>query len=136
MPKVSGSCLCGAVRYESPAEPKGASICHCTHCQKVSGGAFSVNVLVPRASLVWTGEAAATYVDTGESGRKLKRKFCARCGSSLASEPDGMPDITVLKAGTLDARSWVSPGTHIWCASKQPWVEVPAGVSKFDKGRA
>src|SRR5450759_464490 len=28
MPKISGSCLCGAVRYECNAEPLGTAICH------------------------------------------------------------------------------------------------------------
>jgi hypothetical protein len=37
MPKISGGCLCGAVRYECNAEPLGTAICHCTHCQKVWG---------------------------------------------------------------------------------------------------
>jgi len=135
MPKLSGGCLCGAVRYESSGEVMATSVCHCTHCQRISGSAFSVNVLVPRAGVIYTGDAPASYTDTAESGRKLARRFCGRCGSSIASEPEAMPDVTVLKAGTLDDRSTVKPGTHIWCGSRQPWVEVPAGVPQFDKGR-
>lgn len=135
MAKISGGCLCGAVRYHSDAEPLGTSVCHCTHCQKVSGSAFSVNVLVPRSSLTYAGEEPATYTDTGESGRKLARRFCGRCGSSIASEPEGMAAITVLKAGTLDDRSNLAPATHIWCGSRQPWVTVPVGVASFVKGR-
>src|SRR5262245_64183152 len=56
MPKISGGCLCGAVRYEWSAEPLGTAICHCTHCQKVSGSAFSVNVVIPAPSLTWQGQ--------------------------------------------------------------------------------
>jgi len=55
--------------------------------------------------------------------------------ATIASEPEAMPGVTVLKAGTLDDRSAVRPATHIWCGSRQPWVEVPAGVTQFDKGR-
>ena len=40
MPKISGGRLCGAVRYQCSAEPLGTAICHCTHCQKVSGSAL------------------------------------------------------------------------------------------------
>ncbi len=135
MTKISGGCLCGAVRYESTGEVKGTSVCHCTHCQRVSGSAFSVNVLVPRAGVTYSGDRLASYTDTAESGRKLARKFCGNCGSSIASEPEGMPNATVLKAGTLDDRSWLKPCTHIWTSSCQPWVEVPVGVTQFDKGR-
>ncbi len=73
MPKVSGGCLCGEVRYESNAEPLGTAICHCTHCQKVSGSAFSVNVVVPAPSLKWEGQSLASYADKGESGKPLSR---------------------------------------------------------------
>lgn len=135
MPKLTGGCLCGAVRYESSGDAMGTSVCHCTHCQKVSGSAFSVNVLVPRAGLTYSGDSLASYTDTAESGRQLARKFCGKCGSSIASEPEAMPTVTVLKAGTLDDRSGLKPATHIWCASRQPWVEVPEGIDRFDKGR-
>ena len=52
MAKLTGGCLCGSVRYECDATPLGTAVCHCTHCQKVSGSAFSVNVLVPAAGVV------------------------------------------------------------------------------------
>jgi hypothetical protein len=136
MPKLTGGCLCGAVRYEANGEVIGTSVCHCTHCQRVSGSAFSVNVLVPRASILFTGDGLASYPDTAESGRKVTRKFCGKCGSSIASEPEAMATILVLKAGSLDDRAWLQPGTHIWTGSRQPWVEVPPGVTSFAKGRS
>ena len=86
--------------------------------------------------VIYTGDTLASYTDTAETGRQLARRFCGRCGSSIASEPEAMPGVTVLKAGTLDDRSTVRPGTHFWCGSRQPWVEVPAGVTQFEKGRA
>lgn len=135
MAKLTGGCLCGAVRYEIEGPISGTSVCHCTHCQKVTGSAFSVNVLVPRDGMKVTGATLAQFADTGESGRTVVRQFCGRCGSSIASEPEAMPTLTVLKAGTLDDRSFLQPATHIWTRSRQPWVEVPANVTRFDKGR-
>jgi hypothetical protein len=134
MSKISGGCLCGAVRYHSAAEPKGAGVCHCTHCQKTSGSAFSVNIFVPKDGFMLTGPIT-TYTDTAESGRTLQRKFCTTCGSSLLSEAQAFPGMVVLKAGSLDDRSWVKPAAHVWTSSKQPWCDVPAGVAVFEKGR-
>jgi hypothetical protein len=39
MSKVTGGCLCGAVRYELNSAPKLSVSCHCRDCQYVSGGA-------------------------------------------------------------------------------------------------
>jgi hypothetical protein len=122
------------VRYESDAEPKAIAVCHCTHCQKTSGSAFSVNVMVPAASLKFTGDSLSTYHDHGESGRAVQRKFCRICGSSLASEAEAFPDVVILKAGTLDDRSAAKPIAHIWTASAQAWVKIEEGARAFPKG--
>src|SRR5437667_12391973 len=43
----SGGCACGAIRYESTAEPVMMLHCHCRDCQRSSGGPFSSFVIVP-----------------------------------------------------------------------------------------
>jgi hypothetical protein len=129
MPKLSGSCLCGAVRYTS-----GAVICHCTHCQKISGSAFSVNVIVPASSVTWEGQSPASYADIGESGKANLRKFCPGCGSSIAAEAAALPEALIIKAGTLDERWWLKPNTHLWASSAQPWVRIDPSATSFSKG--
>lgn len=133
MPKVQGGCLCGAVRYDG-GEAAGVGVCHCTHCQKSSGSAFSVNVFVKADTVSMTGEVGS-YTDTAESGRKVVRKFCKNCGSSLASEAEVFPGILILKAGTLDDRSWLTPGVQVWTQSKQPWLDLGTSLRSFEKGR-
>jgi hypothetical protein len=135
MPKISGGCLCGAVRYESSAEPLGSAICHCTDCQHVSGSAFSVNVVVPASSVTFKGESPASYAYKGGSGKALSRKFCPKCGSSIASEAEALPGVLIIKAGTLDDSSWLKPNTHIWTSSAQSWVRIDHGATTFPKGR-
>jgi hypothetical protein len=90
MPKINGSCLCGRVRYKSDVEPTGAVICHCIHCQKVSGSAFSVNIIVLVSNVTWEGQSPASYADKGESGKPILRKFCQNCGSSIAAEAEAL----------------------------------------------
>ena len=63
MPKIEGGCLCGAVRYESNSEPAVTAICHCKHCQKQAGSAFSIVVGVPKDSLIMSGDELKTYED-------------------------------------------------------------------------
>ena len=132
MAKVEGGCLCGNIRYKSEAEPLVTVLCNCINCQKLSGGAYSLNVVLPKGSLDIQGDMT-TYVDTGDSGQTLDRNFCARCGSPISSEPSAMDTITVLKAGTLDDTSWVRPVMEIYCDSAQQWTREHVEMESHPK---
>ena len=132
MAKVEGGCLCGNIRYKSEADPLVTVLCNCINCQKLSGGAYSLNVVLPKGSLDIQGDMT-TYVDTGDSGQTLDRNFCARCGSAISSEPSAMDTITVLKAGTLDDTSWVRPVMEIYCDSAQQWTREHVEMESHPK---
>jgi hypothetical protein len=134
MAQIVGGCLCGAVRYVSSAAPVLVAICHCTHCQKQSGGAFSVNVCMPKGSLQFTAGKTAVFEDEGSSGMPVHRHFCASCGSPIYTDAAAAPQLDFLKAGTLDDTSWVKPAISIWCQSAQGWVPYQEGVPRFPQG--
>ena len=129
---LKGGCLCGQVRYEVEGAPAFQVACHCVNCQKQSGAAFSVNLGVPKAAFTCTG-VLKTYVDRGDSGGAVLRRFCPECGSPVLSEIGLDAGMVILKAGTLDDTSGVRPERHIYCASRQAWVEVPAGVVAYER---
>ena len=131
MSKISGSCLCGAIHYSSPAEPAMVALCHCRHCQQQSGAAFSVNVAIPVGTIQITSGTPATFEDRGTSGLAVLRHFCASCGSPIYTHAVAMPTLDFVKAGTLDDASWVMPNLNIWCDSAQPWVPHPEAAAKF-----
>ena len=83
MPKLEGRCLCGQFSYASDAAPLATLICHCRNCQRQGGAAFSLNVVVPAASLATKGELRLTW--TRDSGNTVERQFCATCGSPIFS---------------------------------------------------
>jgi hypothetical protein len=131
MSKITGGCLCGAVRYVSDAEPALVAVCHCSTCQKNTGSAFSLNIGLPSSSVSVSGKSLATYEDhTGASGKPFFRAFCSRCGSPIYGRGEAYSGITFIKAGTLDDPSWVKPGIHMWCADKQPWVAIEEGAAQ------
>ena len=133
MKKVTGGCLCGAVRYESNAEPEMIVACHCTTCQKNTGSAFSLNVAMPEDKVTITGDSLSTYEErSAPESTPFYRSFCALCGSPISGRGDAYPGVVFLKAGTLDDRSWVKPSAHMWCAEKQPWVTVEEGIPQFE----
>ncbi|MHA6332911.1 GFA family protein [Qipengyuania sp. CAU 1752] len=125
-----GSCLCESVRYTVTAAPVAAMACHCSHCQKQTGSAFSTIAGVPEAAFSLEGEAA-TYVDHGDSGNTVERSFCLQCGSPLFTRAEAAPGLVWIKTGTLDNPDAFAPSMHIWCKSKQHWLE-PGALPAFD----
>lgn len=123
---TTGGCLCGAVRYEVKGDPAIQLVCHCSHCQKQAGSAFSTIMGVPEAALTVTKGEATSYVDRGESGKAVERQFCGTCGSPLFSKVEVSPGMVWIKVGTLDDTSAFSPAAHIWTKSKQAWVDTGA----------
>ncbi|MGV8997827.1 MAG: GFA family protein [Parvibaculaceae bacterium] len=124
----TGGCQCGAVRYTLNAEPERIVACHCSECQKQSGSAFGLSMLVKRDDLVVTGPLK-TFIRTADSGNANTGVFCPDCGNRIYNVPAYRPDHVVLKPGTLDDTSWVRPQTFIWMDSAQGWVPVPEGVA-------
>ena len=86
---LTGRCLCGAVSYELAGDLIATAVCHCDHCQRQSGGAFSVNLVAHESQLTVHGDLA-TYDDPGTdpSGTvHVLRRFCGTCGSPIVSAP-------------------------------------------------
>jgi hypothetical protein len=135
-PTISGSCLCGAVKYRAEGEPAAVALCHCDDCQRQSGAAFSVNVLVAGDALTIEGEDSLRAFETvgEETGEPRQRKFCGSCGSPILTEMAEMGGIVAIKAGTLDDRSWLEPEMAVWCESKQPWLDGSAELGEFPTG--
>jgi hypothetical protein len=122
----TGRCQCGQITYELSGDLIATAVCHCDHCQRQSGAAFSVNLIVHESQLAVSGDLSA-FEDRGEHGDAVYvyRRFCGQCGTPIFSamvEPAG---ILAVKAGTLDDRSGVRPTVEVWCDHKQPWVELP-----------
>ena len=59
-----GGCVCGSIRYRVQGEPVRAYVCHCTFCQRFTGGAFSVITWFNEENVEITGDGIATYDHT------------------------------------------------------------------------
>ena len=129
MPK--GKCGCGAVTYSLAVEPMVVHCCHCSWCQRETGSAFAINILVESEALSVTGETVATDRPT-ESGGVQTVHSCPNCGSVVWSHYGGMGDkIAFVRGGTLDDPSKCPPSVHIYTDSKQEWVALPDAVPAY-----
>ena len=123
---ASGHCLCGAVTFEMTGDPIATAVCHCDHCQRQSGGAFSVNLIVHESQVAIKGDLKS-YIERGENNDDdyVRRNFCPNCGSPITSELLKTAGVIAVKAGVLDDKSSVQPAVEVWCEHKQPWVSLP-----------
>jgi hypothetical protein len=129
--RVTGGCLCGAVRYESTAPPIQGYYCHCTMCQKNYGGLFQATVKFAGPAFAFTKGEPKYY----RSSAFARRGFCAVCGSPLVFVYDGNPDAWIL-FGSLDhPEDWPltrdaawGQTEHVYIESKVPWYEITDGL--------
>ena len=134
MAALSGQCLCGSVTYNSPAEPVLTVLCHCADCQRQSGAAFSTNLVAPREGFEIRGDDLSEFETIGtDTKQPVRRMFCSKCGSPLVSLAESNPDLVIIKSGTLDDKSVVSPAMEIWTSSAQDWVEHASDRRHFKR---
>lgn len=119
---LSGGCHCGAVRYSLSAPPLMIYNCHCTNCQKISGGAFAVTATIPESAFSFTKGTPRTVEWTSDAGNRRFGWFCGDCGSRIAHGQTPTIGFLSLRAGTFDDTSWVEPVGDIWTRSAQKWV--------------
>ena len=130
MPAIEGGCLCGDLRYSATGEPAVTSICHCRDCQKQTGSAFMEVVAVPGERFSLRG-SPSTFTNEGNSGRKLHRHFCPRCGTVVMVEAEGFPGMALVMGGTLDDTAWLRPTMALFCERAQPWLENRPEMKTF-----
>jgi len=128
---AEGGCSCGEVRYRLTSEPLFTHCCHCLNCQRQTGSAFVINLLIEadRVELV-AGDPRPVDVprDDGSSQRIFR---CPTCQVAVYSQY-GRPEVRFVRGGTLDDPSQVAPDVHIFTRSKLSWVAVPESVPAFE----
>jgi hypothetical protein len=128
---AEGGCSCGAVRYRIESDPLIVHCCHCLNCQRQTGSAFVINLLIERDRVrVLAGDPRPVEVprDDGSHQRIFR---CPVCQVALFSEY-GRPAVWFVRVGTLDEPAAVVPGVHIYTRSKVPWIRLPEDVPAFE----
>jgi len=129
---LSGSCLCGRVRYEIHGKLGPVGHCHCATCRKAQGGAFVTNapVRLKYFRLVSGSDSVSEY----ESSPGKKRCFCRNCGSPLWSRRESEPDIVRIRLGLLDSDPERRPLGHVWVSEKATWFEITDTLPQSPRG--
>jgi hypothetical protein len=126
-----GGCACGAVRYRLTSEPLFTHCCHCLNCQRQTGSAFVINLLIEadRVELL-AGEPQPVEVPR-DDGSTQRISRCPNCQVAVFSDY-GRAEVLFVRGGTLDQPREITPDVHIFTKSKVSWVTLPESVPAFE----
>ena len=126
-----GGCQCGGIRYRVEGEPLVVAVCHCTECQRQSGSAFGMSLIVARDAFQVEKGELRMFTRPTDSGGTTDCYFCPDCGTRIVQQPSSMPKTCNIKPGTLDDTTALKPTLQVWLASKQPWTPLAEGLTNF-----
>jgi hypothetical protein len=128
---LTGGCLCGAVRFELDRVPQSASYCHCTRCQRRTGGAWSAQARLQDCGLRFlSGEDEVRWWQPPDG---FAKGFCPTCGAHLFSRPPGEVRPGSVRLGALDGDHGIRPSERIHVGSAASWEPIPDdGLPRFE----
>ncbi len=126
---LTGSCLCGAARYEAHEVIGPYVYCHCRSCRKANGTAFAANIAVPVAAFRLVSGTA--QLRSYESTPGKLRYFCGQCGSPIYTAVGEAPKMYRIRLGTLDDAFAERPAAHIFVGEKAPWHAIEDGAPEY-----
>jgi hypothetical protein len=125
-----GGCACGAVRYRLSSEPLFVHCCHCLNCQRQTGSAFVINLLIESDRVELLGDEPKPIDAPRDDGSAQRIYRCPTCQVAVFSEY-GRPDVWFVRGGTLDEPATVTPDVHIYTRSKVSWLTLPKSARAF-----
>ena len=126
---VSGSCLCGSVRFTVSPPTLFCGHCHCSMCRRNHGAGFVTWFAIPRGQFeLETGEADLVRYSSSDHG---SRSFCARCGSSLFCESSRHPDQIDVVLANMEGPIDRLPQVHIYFDDRAAWIVVEDGLPRL-----
>ena len=122
MERVTGGCLCGAVRIEAAGEPWRVGLCHCMDCRKRHGTLFWAGAIFPESAVTVEGETRAWN----------DNHFCPRCGGHVFAR---YGDETEVQLGTLDEPDRFRPTFECWTVRREGWLPEFEGMRGYEGDR-
>ena len=129
---ITGSCLCGSVKFEVAPPFAAFRYCHCSRCQKATGSAHAANAFIPAAQFKWlAGESLVKRFDL-PGAKRFAVAFCTQCGTRVPHKINTTENM-LIPAGLLDADPGARPANSIFWKSKAAWYTSPHELPKFDE---
>lgn len=126
---MEGHCTCGRIRFRLTDRPLFVHACHCTWCQRESGGPHAVNAMIETDRIEILGADPMEVATPTASGKGQIILRCPDCCVALWSHYAGAGrKVAFVRVGTLDDPAACPPDIHIFTSTKLPWYVLPDGV--------
>lgn len=120
----TASCLCGQVKMRVTKAPVVSMACHCTACQKLTSGPFSISLLIPTDGF----DVIEGVPVIGGLHSEIRHFFCPHCKNWVFTRPGVMPFVN-FRPGMLEDASWVRPFAETMTREKLPYTDTGAEFS-------
>ncbi|GKT47620.1 uncharacterized protein ColSpa_07801 [Colletotrichum spaethianum] len=142
--EATATCLCGTVQLAFPTQGPGLVdrfLCHCTDCRKISSSMFCSNFTVADGHLRYIRgkEDLKSFSQsrTIATGNDMTNYFCGTCGTLLYRVSSGLPDMSILRIGTVDdfrlAETKLKPQVEQFVGTRVSWLAPVDGVMQMDR---
>lgn len=122
---LHGGCPCRTIRYNLLAPPLFTHCCHCLACQRESGSAFALNIVIEADDVQHTTPTQPELIPTPTQSKVPQDMArCPKCKVCVWSNYGGNGAARYVRAGTLDEPHRIVPDIHIYTASKLSWVNL------------
>ena len=118
--QLSGSCLCGAVRFSAVGEIKRVSACYCGQCRKQNGGGPFYGAELKGELNVDASDALRWFA----SSPRAQRAFCSQCGSSLFWRANDDPSYFDVSLGVIDQPVRRELDAHIFTDACPDYISI------------
>ena len=129
-PKMTGGCMCKAVRYETTGKPFAVTHCHCQSCRKHNGAAAVTLAGFKADQVTFSGDERKIH----ESSPGVGRAFCGKCGTPLTWEGGGdeLGPIFEFHLSTFDNPDVLVPTAHAFYPERIPWFDIADNLPRYE----
>ena len=126
---ITGSCCCGAVKFELTEKLSMLGMCHCSRCRKV--GASSLAFVKSENFQITVGRDKIS-VFKAEPPYKYDRCFCSVCGTALGEVLSEMESFTI-NANCIDSEIEIENTFHEFVSEKPSWLKIGDTAKQFEE---
>ncbi len=133
MMKITGGCLCDAIRYEIAGPPFRIANCHCEDCRRATGSAYATNLFFKEDKITLLQGVLKKFEHLADSGSTMTKEFCNDCGSQIFGSGTKRPGAKYVTVGSIDDPSFVRPHVNLYTASALECSYIDHTIDSFEE---